>query len=101
MPDPAQLSASPAAAISEALLTLSTRTQRDIVFIVDEVQDMRGDVEGQLILQELKATRDAINNRPADHGYFLFVGNGSHRSMIHEMTAQRKQAFLDGGRADS
>ena len=91
--DPSKVGSAEGISLAEALLTLSTRTQRDIVFIVDEVQDMRGDGEGQLILQELKATRDAINNRPADHGYFLFVGNGSHRSMIHEMTAQRKQAF--------
>src|SRR5487761_331662 len=81
------------ASLSDALLEVSRRTGRDIVFIVDEVQEMMRDGAGILLMQELKATRDEINGRPGDHGYFAFVGNGSNRSLVHEMTAQRKAAF--------
>jgi hypothetical protein len=79
--------------ISDALLEVSKKTGRDIVFIVDEVQDMMLDGHGILLMKELKATRDAINIQHGEHGYFLFVGNGSNRSMVHEMTAQRRSPF--------
>jgi hypothetical protein len=78
--------------ISDALIEVSKKTGRDIVFIVDEVQEMMRD-DGILLMKELKATRDAINIQHGDHGYFLFVGNGSNRSMVHEMTAQRRAPF--------
>ena len=81
------------ASLSDALLELSKKTGRDIVFIVDEVQEMMRDGAGLLLMQELKATRDEINSQQGDHGYFAFVGNGSNRSLVHEMTAQRKAAF--------
>ncbi|HZW80197.1 MAG TPA: hypothetical protein VFF50_06990 [Candidatus Deferrimicrobiaceae bacterium] len=76
--------------ILHALLDVSKKTGRDIVFIVDEVQDLMRD-DG--LMKELKATRDAINMQHGDHGYFLFVGTGSNRSMVHEMTAQRRAPF--------
>lgn len=79
--------------LSDALLEVSKRTGRDIVFIVDEVQEMLRDGKGILLMQELKATRDEINSQQGDHGYFIFVGNGSNRSLVHEMTVQRKAAF--------
>jgi hypothetical protein len=79
--------------ISDALKEVSKKTGRDIVFIVDEVQDLMLDGHGILLMKELKATRDAINMQHGDHGYFLFVGNGSNRSMVHEMTAQRRSPF--------
>ncbi|HTY50478.1 MAG TPA: hypothetical protein VMB48_12390 [Steroidobacteraceae bacterium] len=81
------------ASLSDALLELSRKTGRDIVFIVDEVQELKMDGYGKLIMKELKAVRDEINGQPGDHGYFIFVGNGSHRSAIHEMTAQRREPF--------
>lgn len=81
------------ASLSDALLELSEKTGRDIVFIVDEVQEMMRDGAGMLLMRELKATRDEINSQQGDHGYFAFVGNGSNRSLVHEMTAQRKAAF--------
>jgi hypothetical protein len=81
------------ASLSDALLEISKKTGRDIVFIVDEVQEMMKDGDGTLLMQELKATRDEINSQQGAHGYFVFVGNGSNRSLVHEMTAQRKAAF--------
>jgi hypothetical protein len=81
------------ASLSDALLEVSKKTGRDIVFIVDEVQEMLKDNAGILLMQELKATRDEINGQPGTHGYFVFVGNGSNRSLVHELTAQRKAAF--------
>jgi len=85
--------------LSDALLEVSKKTGRDIVFIVDEVQEMLKDSAGELLMQELKATRDEINSQPGAHGYFVFVGNGSNRSLVHELTAQRKAAFY-GARSE-
>lgn len=68
--------------MSDALLEVSKKTGRDIVFIVDEVQEMMKDGKGILLMQELKATRDEINSQQGDHGYFVFVGNGSNRSLV-------------------
>lgn len=79
--------------ISDALLEVSKKTGREIVLIVDEVQDMMQDGRELGLMKELKATRDAINIQHGEHGYFLFVGNGSNRSMVHEMTAQRRSPF--------
>ncbi len=85
--------------LSDALLEVSRKTGRDIVFIVDEVQEMLKDKAGELLMQELKATRDEINSQSGAHGYFVFVGNGSNRSLVHELTAQRKAAFY-GARSE-
>ena len=91
--DTAKVGARGGLSLSDALLEVSKVTGRDIVFIVDEVQEMMRDGKGVLLMQELKATRDEINSQQGDHGYFVFVGNGSNRSLVHEMTAQRKAAF--------
>jgi len=37
--------------------------------------------------------RDAINPRPGTPGYFQFIGTGSHRALVSELTARRSQAF--------
>ena len=81
------------ASLSDALLEVSEKTGRDIVFIVDEIQEIMRNGQGILLMQELKATRDEINGQRGRHGHFVFVGNGSNRSLVHEMTAQRKAAF--------
>lgn len=91
--DATKVGARDGASLSDALREISKKTGRDIVFIVDEVQEMMRDGKGILLMQELKATRDEINSQQGDHGYFVFVGNGSNRSLVHEMTAQRKAAF--------
>lgn len=40
-----------------------------------------------------KAARDEINLMPGTPGYFLFVGTGSHRARVRELTIKGKQAF--------
>jgi hypothetical protein len=45
------------------------------------------------MLLALKAARDAINPRPGTPGHFLFLGTGSHRALVGELTARRNQAF--------
>jgi hypothetical protein len=63
------------------------------VLIVDEVQQAITTEEGNQMLLALKAARDAINPRPGTPGHFLFLGTGSHRALVGELTARRNQAF--------
>ena len=46
------------------------------------------------MLLALKAARDAINHRPGTPGHFIFVGTGSHRALVSELSARRNQAFV-------
>jgi hypothetical protein len=63
------------------------------VLIVDEVQQAITTEAGRNLLLSLKAARDAINARPGTPGYFLFIGTGSHRALVSELTARNSQAF--------
>ena len=65
----------------------------DVVVIVDEVQHALGSEDGHNMLLALKAARDEINLTPDTPGYFLFVGTGSHRARVRELTIKGKQAF--------
>jgi hypothetical protein len=65
----------------------------DVVLIIDEVQQAITTEEGNQMLLALKATRDAVNPRPGTPGHFLFLGTGSHRALVSELTARRNQAF--------
>lgn len=60
--------------------------------IVDEVQHALASHDGEMLMLALRAARDAVNTRPKTAGYLLFVGAGSHRSLIGDMTAKRNQA---------
>ena len=64
-----------------------------VVLILDEVQQAITTEEGNALLLALKAARDAINPRPDTPGYFQFIGAGSHRAQVSELTARRNQAF--------
>lgn len=64
-----------------------------LMLIVDEVQHALGSAEGDNLLHALKATRDAINTRPGTPGYFLFLGTGSHRARVQELSIKGNQAF--------
>lgn len=79
--------------LAEALMEVVDQAQTDIVLIVDEVQHAIASNEGNQLLLALKAARDAINTRPDTPGHFLFVGTGSHRALVSELTARRNQAF--------
>lgn len=65
----------------------------DVVVIIDEVQHALGSEDGGNMLLALKAARDEINLTPHTPGYFLFVGAGSHRARVRELTIKGKQAF--------
>ena len=81
------------ATLAEAFTQVVDEAKTDLVLIVDEVQDCLGSEDAQALMQALKAARDAINLRPSTPGHFLFIGTGSHRSLVQEMTIRRKEAF--------
>lgn len=74
-------------------------TRSDVVLIVDEVQHAMSGEEGNQLLFALKAARDAVNTRRNSPGHFLFVGTGSHRALVGELTTRRAQAF-QGARSE-
>jgi hypothetical protein len=82
------------ATLAEALAEVVDQAQTDVVLIVDEVQHAIASEEGNQLLLALKAARDAINPRPGTPGHFIFVGTGSHRALVSELTARRNQAFV-------
>ncbi|MCO6055246.1 ATP-binding protein [Pseudomonas sp. MOB-449] len=79
--------------LAEALTEVVDQAKTDVVLIVDEVQHAITTEDGQQMMLALKSARDAINPRPATPGCFLFIGTGSHRAMVNELTARRNQAF--------
>jgi hypothetical protein len=81
------------ATLAQALREVVDQAGADVVLIVDEVQHAITSDEGNQMLLALKAARDAINPRPDTPGHFLFVGTGSHRALVGELTARRNQAF--------
>ncbi len=81
------------ATLAQALTEVVDQSGGDVVLIVDEVQQAISGDEGNQMLLALKAARDAINPRPGTPGHFLFLGTGSHRALVSELTARRNQAF--------
>ncbi|MBI6621720.1 ATP-binding protein [Pseudomonas corrugata] len=79
--------------LAQALAEVVDQAKTDLVLIVDEVQHAIASEDGNQMLLALKAARDAINPRPNTPGYFLFIGTGSHRAQVSELTAKRNQAF--------
>lgn len=79
--------------LAQAFSELVERTGRDVVLIVDEVQQALGTEDGSSLLHALKAARDAVNARPGTPGYFLFLGTGSHKSLITDMATRHSQPF--------
>ncbi len=79
--------------LAEALTDVVDQAKTDVVLIIDEVQHAITSDEGNQLLLSLKAARDAINPRPDTPGHFVFIGTGSHRAMVSELTARRNQAF--------
>lgn len=81
------------ATLGEVLTELVDKVKSDVVLIVDEVQQALGTEEGNNLLFALKAARDAVNTRPGTPGYLLFVGTGSHKSLVADMATRRTQPF--------
>lgn len=79
--------------LAQALTEAVDQSKTDVVLIIDEVQHAMASEDGNNMLYALKAARDAINQRPKTAGHFLFIGTGSHRALVNELTARRTQAF--------
>ena len=79
--------------LAQAFTELIHQSKTNLVLIVDEVQHALGSADGDNMLHALKAARDAINTRLATPGYFLFVGTGSHRARVQELSLKGNQAF--------
>jgi hypothetical protein len=81
------------ATLAQALTEVVDQVATDVVLVVDEVQQAINTEDGKKTLFGLKAARDAINSRPGTPGFLIFIGTGSHRAMVHELSARNNQAF--------
>jgi hypothetical protein len=81
------------ATLAQVFTELVDKVQTSVVLIVDEVQQSLGTEEGSNLLYALKAARDAVNTRPHTPGHLLFVGTGSHKSLVADMATRRSQPF--------
>ncbi len=79
--------------LAQAFAELVAKAQVNVVLIVDEVQQALGSEDGNSLLHALKAARDAVNSQPGTPGHFLFLGTGSHKSLITDMATRRAQPF--------
>lgn len=79
--------------LAQAFEELVARAKVNVVLVVDEVQQALSSDEGYNLLHALKAARDAVNSKPGTPGYFLFLGTGSHKSLIMDMATRRSQPF--------
>ena len=64
-----------------------------MVLIVDEVQSALQSEDGRALLHALKAARDAVNTKAGTHRHFLFVGTGSHKSLMTDLATRRSLPF--------
>ena len=79
--------------LAQAFEQLVATAGTDVVLIIDEVQQTLGSEDGYGLLHALKAARDAVNSRPGTPGHFLFLGTGSHKSLVTDMATRRSQPF--------
>ena len=80
--------------LADALTEVVDQARTDVVLIVDEVQHAITSDGGNQMLLALKSARDAINLRPDTPGHFIFIGTGSHRALVSELTTGHNQAFV-------
>lgn len=79
--------------LAGAFAELVSKAKTDVVVVIDEIQHALNTEDGDNMLLALKAARDEINTKPDTPGYFLFLGTGSHRARVRELTIKGKQAF--------
>jgi hypothetical protein len=79
--------------LAQAFSELVAKSKSDVVLIVDEVQQTLSSDDGYSLLHALKAARDAVNSTPGTPGHFLFLGTGSHKSLVTDMATRRSQPF--------
>jgi hypothetical protein len=94
------LGAKDGATLAHALEELVTTAKVDVVLVVDEVQQALNSDDGYNLLHALKAARDAINTKPGTPGHFLFLGTGSHKSLVMDMATRRSQPFTGALQSD-
>lgn len=81
------------ATLSEVFTELVDKVNTNVVLILDEVQQALFTEDGNNLLFALKAARDAVNTRPGTPGHLLFLGTGSHKSLMADMATRRSQPF--------
>ena len=81
------------ATLSEVFTELVDKVNTNVVLILDEVQQALFTEDGNNLLFALKAARDAVNTRPDTPGHLLFLGTGSHKSLMADMATRRSQPF--------
>jgi hypothetical protein len=79
--------------LAQAFEELVEQAKADVVLIIDEVQQALATDEGYSLLHSLKAARDAVNAQPGTPGHFIFLGTGSHKSLVTDMATRRSQPF--------
>src|ERR1700730_11967060 len=79
--------------LADAFTEVVKQGRTDLVLIVDEVQQCLASDDGLSMMLALKAARDAINLRPSPPGHFVFIGTGSNRALVQELSARRNMAF--------
>jgi hypothetical protein len=87
------IGASKGTTLAQVFHALVAKAQVDVVLIIDEVQQAISSDEGHNLLHALKAARDAVNTQPDTPGHFIFLGTGSHKSLITDMATRRSQPF--------
>ncbi|MGE4243727.1 ATP-binding protein [Ramlibacter sp.] len=87
------LGATDGVTLAQAFAEVVRKLQVDVVLIVDEVQQAMLSDSGINLMHALKAARDRINADPDMPGHFLFVGTGSHKSLVSDMAIRRTQPF--------
>ena len=80
------------ATLAQAMHELVHQARTDVVLIVDEVQQAAG-AAGNALMAALKAARDEVNGNPEAPGHFLFIGTGSHRSLMNDMATKPSHPF--------
>ena len=91
--DLSKLGESGGVTLAEAFTEVVEQARTDLVLIVDEVQQCLASEDGLSMMLALKAARDAINLRPNPRGHFVFIGIGSNRALVQELSARRNMAF--------
>ncbi len=86
--------------LADALTAVVDQAQTDLVLIIDEVQQAMSSPAGEKMLLALKAARDAVNTRVDTPGHLIFIGTGSHRAHVVEMSTRSNQAFAGAASID-
>lgn len=81
------------ATLADVFAELVRLVKTNVVVIVDEVQHAVGSEDGMNMLHALKAARDRINTDPDMPGKFIFLGTGSHKSLVTDMATRRSHPF--------